>query len=138
MLKLNSKLGARAEERFSQEEIIWLTTVDKQNGPQPRPVWFYWNGSSFLIFSQPKAAKVRHIGSNPRVALNLHADEHGDDVIVILGTAEILANGAPQTELKAFLEKYAEGIRGLGMTPEQMQAEYSTPIRITPTGLRGF
>jgi hypothetical protein len=36
------------------------------------------------------------------------------------------------------MEKYSSGIAGLGATPEQFAQEYSVPIRVTPTGLRGW
>ncbi len=34
--------------------------------------------------------------------------------------------------------KYREGIAGIGMTPEQMGAEYSTALGITPARVRVY
>jgi len=53
MIDLTSKFGHRAARRLAEEKIIWLTTMDNLGHPQPRPVWFLWNGASILIFSQP-------------------------------------------------------------------------------------
>ena len=33
----------------------------------------------------------------------------------------------------SYIEKYAESIKQIGFTPEQMAAEYSQAIRIQPT-----
>jgi hypothetical protein len=37
-----------------------------------------------------------------------------------------------------YLAKYAEGIRRLEMTPEQIRAEYSVIILITPRRVHGW
>ncbi|MHA2428107.1 MAG: pyridoxamine 5'-phosphate oxidase family protein [Candidatus Hermodarchaeia archaeon] len=47
--------------RLKTERIIWLTTISKSLVPQPRPVWFYWDGDSFMIYSKPKTKKLAHI-----------------------------------------------------------------------------
>jgi hypothetical protein len=36
----------------------------------------------------------------------------------------------------AYVDKYREGIKQLGMTPEQMAADYSVALRVTPTRIR--
>jgi len=36
------------------------------------------------------------------------------------------------------LAKYRAGIAGIGMTPEQLGAEYATALRITPTRVRAY
>jgi PPOX class probable F420-dependent enzyme len=64
-------------------KIIWLITVDADNRPQPRPVWFHWDGETVLIFSESNKAKLRHIARNPKVSLNFNTDEDGGDVAVL-------------------------------------------------------
>jgi hypothetical protein len=44
--------------------------------------------------------------------------------------------GGSGREAAAYLAKYREGIAGIGMSPEQMAAEYSAALRITPTRVR--
>ncbi len=138
MLDFNSPIGQRIQQRLQEEEIIWLITVDGRNTPQPRPVWFHWDGETAMIFSQAGAAKVRHIARNPRVALHFNTDEDGGDVGVLIGEAHLLAGSPPPARLQAYLRKYAAGIQDLGMTPEAMQADYPVVILVTPISLRGF
>jgi len=38
-----------------------LTTVAKSGQPVPRLVWFYFNGTDVIVYSEPNAAKVRRI-----------------------------------------------------------------------------
>ena len=75
MVDLTSKFGRVAERYLNNDYVIWPTTVDSNLAPQPRPVWFIWEEDTFLIFSQAKAHKVRHIVNNPKVALNFNKYE---------------------------------------------------------------
>lgn len=138
MVDFNSPVEKRIESRLQQEQVLWLTTVDAQKTPQPRPVWFHWDGETVLIFSQRQAAKVRHLARNPHVALNFNTDEGGGDVGVLIGEASILRGGLDEGRKSEYLEKYKEGIRDLGMTPEGMLAEYSVVILVRLERLRGL
>ncbi len=138
MLDFSSRFGRHANRRLRQEKVIWLTTVDSETRPQPRPVWFHWDGQALLIFSEANRAKLRHIAENPRVAVSFNTDEEGGDVVVLLGNAEILSQPPPQNRVRAYLRKYAAGIEDLGMTAQQFQDSYSVPILVTPQTMRGF
>jgi PPOX class probable F420-dependent enzyme len=138
MVDFTTRFGRHVNRRLRQEQIIWLTTVDSQNRPQPRPVWFHWDGKTVLIFSEPGRAKLRHIGCNPRVALNFNTDEDGGDVAVLIGAARISKRPAEPGRVKSYLRKYGEGIASLDMTVEEFRAAYGVPILVTPESLRGF
>ena len=133
------KLESKARKLVRQEYVIWLTTVDSMNTPQPRPVWFVWDKDSFLIFSQPRAHKVAHIKKNSSVSLHFNTDKTGDqDVIVYIGTATIDEKSKPAYKVPAYFKKYKTGIQELGMTPEQFSKEYSVAIRVKPSSVRGW
>ena len=133
------KLESKARRLAKQEYIIWLTTVDSTNTPQPRPVWFIWDKDSFLVFSQPDAHKVAHIKKNPFVSLHFNTDKTGDqDVIVYVGTASIDKTVKPAHKVAAYFKKYKAGIEEIGMTPEKFSEEYSVAIRVKPSSLRGW
>jgi len=138
MIDFNTEIGQRIERRLRQEQIIWLTTVDARHTPQPRPVWFHWDGETVLIFSQVKGAKVRHIENNPHVALNFNANAEGGEVGVLIGEAMVLKEPLSPERMQAYLDKYAQAIQRIGLTPESMQADYSVVILVTPQQVRGF
>ena len=136
-IQFSGELGERVLQRLEHEIVIWLTTVSRDGTPQPNPVWFLWNGETFLIYSQPDAAKVHNITRSPKVSLHFEgADVVGGDVIVLTGEARVdLHTGSiPQ----AYRQKYKEGLKIFGYTWDQMQAEYSAAIFIKPTKYRGF
>ncbi len=139
MIDLTSKFGRKVKRHLKQEYVVWLTTIGADLSPQPRPVWFIWDGDSFLIFSQPHAHKVRHIAAYPQVALHFNTDETGDkNVIIFVGSATIDTHMPPAHQVRPYLRKYRAGIEALDMTPEQFSREYSVAIRVTPTNVRGW
>jgi len=137
MIDLTSDFGKRAARRLMEEEIIWLTTTDRHGSPQPRPVWFLWDGETILIFSQPQAYKVSHIKYHARVALNLDSDDFGEDIVVIMGDATISTSPVTEDEMMHYLEKYSRGLERINFTAEEFKSSYNVAIRITPIALRG-
>ena len=133
-----SEFGSRVERRLRDERVIWLTTVRSDGLPQPSPVWFLWDGQTFLIYSQPNKPKLQNIEANPGVALNLNSDEQGDDVVIFAGKAEIVKDAPAAHEVPAYLAKYRDAIAGIGMTPESFAQEYSVAVRVVPSQLRGY
>ncbi|MGP8069158.1 MAG: TIGR03667 family PPOX class F420-dependent oxidoreductase [Candidatus Bathyarchaeia archaeon] len=136
MIDLTSELGVRASKRLQEEYVVWLTTVSQDGTPQPNPVWFFWDGKSLLIYSQPTSHKLKNISRNPRVSINFQADDEGGDVIVLTGNASI-DKKSPPVESR-YIEKYRVHIPKIGLTPESFAASYSTLIRVSPTSMRGF
>ncbi len=137
-LDTSTKFGKRIARQLDDEVVVWLTTVGSSGTPAPKPVWFLWHGGEILVASQRNTAKLRHLATNSRVALNFNATHSGGDVGVISGTAVIEADPITGDELAAYNTKYAAEIANLGMTQDQFHADYSVLIRITPEKLRGF
>jgi len=140
MLDLNTKFGRFTKKHLKSEYFIWLTTVDSNLTPQPRPVWFIWENESVLIFSQAKAHKLKHIKGNAQVALHFNTEDQDGEkrLIIFTGTAKLEKKCPPTHKNRAYMRKYKSGIHGLKSTPEQFGNEYSVAIRITPTKLRGW
>jgi PPOX class probable F420-dependent enzyme len=134
----SSAFGERAERRLREERIGWLTTVDRKGTPQPVPVWFHWDGDGLLLYSQPDTAKLRNIAANPRVSLHLDGNGQGGDIVVLTGDASVDRSAPPASEVPEYVEKYGGFIARNGWSPESFAADYSVPLRIRPTRLRGF
>lgn len=130
-----TEFGQRVARRLEEESVVWLTTVDSHDTPQPAPLWFLWTGTEVLLASQPSRPKLRNLAANPRAAINFNSTEGGGDIVVLVGDA-VVGEFSPE-ERAAYDAKYGEDMHGLGMTPEDFHASYSVPIRLTPTRLRG-
>jgi PPOX class probable F420-dependent enzyme len=118
--------------RLKRELIIWIVTVGRDGHPHAVPVWFWWDGESFLIYAVP-GQKVRDIQANPNVALHLNTDPVGDDVGRIDGKAKIDPKHPPANKVAGYLRKYREHIQGIDMTPLGFSEQYHHAIRVRPT-----
>ena len=129
--------GARVAQRLAAERILWLVAVDPQVMPQPVPVWFYWDGQTFLIYSQPNTAKLRNIANNPQVALHMDGDGQGGDIVVVLGEAHLAPDTPAPHKVAEYATKYTAGFTRIGMTAETFSQVFSVALRVTPHKLRG-
>ncbi len=134
----NTPFGERVARRLKEEPIIWMTTVGADGTPQPNPVWFLWDGESFLIYSLPDAARLPHIKRNPNVSLNLDGNGKGGDIIVIAGEARITTDDPSADMNPIYVEKYKDFIQRSFKTPENFASKYNVTLRVTPRKVRGF
>jgi PPOX class probable F420-dependent enzyme len=125
------ELTGQIEKHLVNDQIVWLTTVTPAGRPAPRPVWFVWDGTAVVIYSQPEGAKLKHIAANGLVSLNFNCTPDGGDVVVLSGRAEVLQGAPTPSEFPGMLDKYLDRIQAMGYTQEWYDA-YNTAIRITP------
>jgi PPOX class probable F420-dependent enzyme len=137
MLDASTEFGARAARRLREERLAWLTTVSPSGTPQPVPVWFLWDGdASALLYSRPETPKLRNIAANPRVTLHLDGNGEGGDVVVCTGRA-VVSDDPPAHDVPAYVEKYEALIDRNRWTPASFAADYSVPVRISFSRIRG-
>ena len=122
-------MDRHAQARLKRENAIWLVTAGRDLQPQAVPVWYLWDGTSFLIYAQP-GIKVRHVRENPNVGLHLNTDEAGEDVVRASGSATIPRSQLPADKERAYLRKYRSQILNLGMSVEDFAEKYRYPIRV--------
>jgi PPOX class probable F420-dependent enzyme len=131
-------LESKVEERLAASHLIWLTTVSADCLPQPTLVWFWWDGESFVIYSQPETPKLGNIARNHGVTLNLDAMGRGEEEVTIInGTASVDDTLPAVAENVDYREKYRDLIENdLGMTIDEFSESYSVPIRVAPGTVR--
>jgi PPOX class probable F420-dependent enzyme len=117
-------------DRLTSDMSGWLTTVAKSGQPVPKLVWFYFDGSDVIVYSEPHAAKVRHVRNHPRVSVNLDSDGNGSGVIVVGGVATIDAENADPLTDERYVAKYGEYAASLGFSTEFLAA-YNLRLKIS-------
>jgi len=117
------------QSRLKKDLVIWLATVGVDGQPLVVPVWFLWDGDSFLIYSQP-GLKARNVRTNPKVQLHLNTDEVGDVVVRASGKAKVSRSEPPANKVPAYVRKYGDQIKGFGWTPAIFAEKYPYPIRV--------
>jgi len=140
-----SSLNAHVEQRLLTDQWVWLITVRPDGRPHVVLVGFFWDGQTFLIFSQPNRQKLRNVRHNPQVMLALDGTgKMGDDVVVVEGTAELLNETSlsimsANPAIEAKYEEWQHLIREAGSDHDWQAtfADYSQPIRVTPTRFLG-
>lgn len=130
MLDASTPTGSKGLALIEDAYVVWLTTVRRNGQPQSSPVWFVIDDDEFLIYSLDDTARTANLESNPRVSLNLDSNA-GADVVAVEGTARVV-DGPPSTEHAEYQDKYRQGIRDIGHTPESFAKRYSVVLRITP------
>lgn len=125
-------LGKNVRSRLKKDLVIWLITVGPDTKPHAVPIWFWWDGDSFLVYSVP-GQKVRDIKANRSVELHFNTDPEGEEVIRVEGTATIEPGQPPATRVPAYLRKYRDQIKGFGWTTKFFSERYHIAIRVRPT-----
>lgn len=120
-------MDRHVQSRLKGEQVIWLVTAGRDRKPQAVPVWFLWDGRSFLVYAQ-NGVKVRHVRENPNVELHLNSDEAGDDVVRASGQAAIEEWTRPSA---SYVRKYRGAIKNLGMSLDGFFHDYGNAIRVT-------
>lgn len=116
--------------------MVWLTTVSADGQPQATPVWFLWDGLTFVFYSQPGRPKLANIAANPKVSLHLVGDREAEVGLTIEGEAAPDPAVAPADQNPGYIAKYRELIDRYGWTPTSMAADYAVAVRVTPTRFR--
>jgi hypothetical protein len=98
--------------------------------PRVVPIGFHFDGERLQIFTAPKAAKVKALRKNPRVALTIDTESFPPKVLLIRGAAELkLEDGVPDEYIIAgtkvmTAEQHMEWTAGV-------KALYDQMVRIT-------
>lgn len=125
-----------AQSRLKKDLVIWLATSGRDGSPHAVPVWFWWDGKTFLIYSVP-GQKVRDIEANPNVVLHLNTDPEGEDVVRVDGKARIDPKQPPAYKVASYVRKYRDLIKGFDWTPKVFSEQYHVAIRVRPTRFHG-
>jgi PPOX class probable F420-dependent enzyme len=126
---MTAELTQEVSSHLTDSHYGWLTTVAKSGQPVPKLIWFYFDGTHLVIYTEPGAAKVAHIGRHPQVSLNLDSDGNGGGVVVIGGVATVDATDADPREDGPYWAKFGALSDKFGLT--ETMASYSTRLKVS-------
>jgi len=128
-----SPADAHALARLAVDKIGWLTSVTPAGQPQTFPVWFLWEDGEVLVYSSSKAKRNANLEAHPRVSFHLEGDGDGGDLVILEGTARIDDATPAPDQHAAYMAKYRGAMIDDVGSVERFLAEYTVPVRITPT-----
>ncbi len=126
---MTADLTPEIVDRLKSDSYGWLTTVAQSGQPVPRLVWFFFDGTDIVVYTEPGAAKVRHVRNHPQVSLNLDSDGNGGGIIVVGGPARVDAEGIDLREDAPYWAKYRQLSDQFGLT--ESMGNFSTRLRIS-------
>lgn len=139
---ISDPVHEKALRMLERDLIAWFTTIDADGAPRAVPVWFWWEDGRAHVMSKPDAVKVAHVQSGSPVLLHLHAGgPHGDDVVILHGTAEVSHESTAQWlsgRRADYLEKYGEAVEGYGMPIDEITQLFETHLVFTPTRVQAW
>jgi PPOX class probable F420-dependent enzyme len=78
-------------ERLASARSYWIGTTRPDGRPHAAPVWGLWLDEAFYFSTDPTSRKARNFARNPAIVVHL---ESGDDVVMLEGTVEAVADAA--------------------------------------------
>jgi PPOX class probable F420-dependent enzyme len=129
-------LPPEAQRKIAEDQVAWLTTITDGGAPAPNPVWFVLDGDTLVVYAAPESRKVHNIARRNRVSFHFNSDRSGGDIVVINGEADLEHRQLPSA-MPAYVQKYERATaEELHQTFDDLDAVYTTRIRIRPTRVR--
>lgn len=118
--------------------VLWLSSVGVDGRPHVAPAWFSWDGERIVLFSKPRARKVRNLRCQPRAMVAVGGAGPHFDVELIEADAELPTATATQVMPDAFATKYQALMRRADLSIQRFEEVYSQPIVLRPTRYIGY
>ena len=109
-----------------------VATVRSDGSPHVTPVWVDWDGEYVIFNTAVGRAKEKHLRRDPRVAVEVFAQENPYSYVSIDGTAELSEEGAD-----AHIDKLAKKYLGQDQYPHRQPGERRIIVRIRPERVDG-
>ncbi|MDQ3044823.1 MAG: pyridoxamine 5'-phosphate oxidase family protein [Chloroflexota bacterium] len=104
----------------------------KDGTPRVVPIWFHWNGKTFVMGSDPNSPKVDALRANPDVALTIDTDDFPHKVLMVRGKVSVELVDGIAKEYAASANRYFGEEQGTAWV-EQMGQLMSQMARIEIT-----
>ncbi|MEM6703326.1 MAG: PPOX class F420-dependent oxidoreductase [Acidobacteriota bacterium] len=93
-------MNPEQRDAFLQEpHTAVLATVDGEGRPHAVPVWYLWDGTSFVFIAGKNSAKVRHIAARGRAALCIDERQGRVQHVTAEGPATLGETATPEWRL---------------------------------------
>jgi PPOX class probable F420-dependent enzyme len=124
-------------ETLTSGRLAHLHTTSADGSPQVSIVWTGVEGGEIVIAHLGQGRKMANLARDPRVVLSVEAEGHNPiglaNYLIVAGTAEVVAGGAPE-----LLQRLAEVYLGPGVKfPAFDNPPPGHVIRITPRRFGG-
>ncbi len=104
-----SKLTDSARKLLEAKNLLYITTINPDGGPQITPVWVDTDGKHVLVNTAVGRVKQRNVTRDPRVALALNTPTDFYNVALIRGRViEQITGPAADKHIDKLAKKYLD------------------------------
>ena len=121
-----------------RSKVLWLSSVGADGRPHIAPAWFVWDGEHIVLFSKPRARKIRNLRRRPHAMVALGSAGPHFDVELIEADAELPTASAAEMMPDAFATKYRALMQRADLSMQRFEEVYSQPIVLRPTRYVGY
>ena len=83
---------------------------------------------ALAIYNATKAKRIDHVAMRPRVAPNFNSDDHGGNVIVLMGVAEQALDAPPAQPARGHQRSTGKASSGIGLDPDSVRRGVRGPV----------
>ena len=116
------------------KNFAYVALVDASGTPQNTPVWIEYDGTHVLFNSEEKRAKIKHMRTNPSVAICVSNSENPYQYIEIRGkVVDITTDGADE-----MIDRLAKRYMGVDKYPFNKPGDVRVVIKVEPEKVFGM
>jgi PPOX class probable F420-dependent enzyme len=118
-------------EFLAEPHLADLVTLMADGAPHVAPVWYSWDGESYVVLAEPSTVKIRNIRGDARVAMSIASRQAPYSYVLVQGKATIT-----ETDTDALLfelaYRYMGKTEGHEYAVKTQQEETFVLITVTP------
>ncbi len=107
-----------------------LAYIGLDGRPRVVPIWFMYDGESFVMVTGPKADKVRALAKNGAVALTIDGNTPPYSVLLIDGDAAVEVTEGMAAEYPAIVQRYLGAGAEAYLAPMRTRVKTQRRIRV--------
>jgi PPOX class probable F420-dependent enzyme len=74
---------------LAEPHLANLVTLMPDGAPHVAPVWYSWDGKSYVVLAEPTTVKIRNMRGDARVAMSIASRQTPYSYVLVQGTATI-------------------------------------------------
>jgi len=127
-----AKLTEKQAQLFLGKNFGAVATIRPDGTPHVTPVWVDYDGEHVLFNTATGRAKWHHMQRDPRVTIEVFAQDDPYEYVTVSGTAELEVSDAANDHIDKLSEKYTGNPKFQSHRP----GERRVIVRVTPERVR--
>ena len=123
-----AKLSDRQAELFLGKNFGAVATIRPDGTPHVTPVWVDYDGEHVVFNTATGRAKWQHMLRDPRVTIEVYAQDNPYEYVTVTGTAELVEGDEADRHIDKLSEKYTGNPKFQSHRPGQRRVI----VRVTP------